>query len=102
MANSNVIEFFRSWLRDPIRVGAVAPSGGALARLITAEISSKTSPVIELGPGTGVFTDALLETGIFPGRLALIEYGSDFVRILQQRFPDVHVVWMDAARLREV
>src|SRR5258708_855905 len=102
MADGDVFEFFRSWLKYPSRVGAVAPSGSALVRVFTAEISSRTAPVIELGPGTGVFTRALLEAGIFPGRLARIEYGSDFVRILQQRFPEVHVLWMDAARLRDV
>lgn len=102
LANGDVVQFLRDWLKNPARVGAVAPSGNALARLITAEISSRTSPVIELGPGTGVFTRALLDAGVFPGRLALIEYGSDFVRMLQLRFPDVHVMWMDAAHLRDV
>jgi phosphatidylethanolamine/phosphatidyl-N-methylethanolamine N-methyltransferase len=102
MANGDVVDFFCHWARNPSGVGAVAPSGTALAKLITAEISSRTGPVIELGPGTGVFTRALLDAGIFPERLALIEYGSDFVRILQQRFPHVRVVWMDAARLGQM
>ena len=91
--------FFLSWLTHPSRVGAIAPSSNALAELITKEITPSSGPVIELGPGTGVFTHKLLQKGIRPEDLTLVEYGSDFVRLLQLRFPDSRVLWMDAARL---
>jgi len=55
--------FFRAWIRDPLRVGAVAPSGRGLAGLITSEITLASAPILELGPGTGVFTRALLARG---------------------------------------
>lgn len=91
--------FFRSWLAAPLRVAAVAPSGSALARIMTQDITSSTGPVIELGPGTGVFTAKLLERGVRPEDLTLVEYGANFARHLETRFPRARVLRMDAARL---
>lgn len=96
---NDFLSFFLSWMSSPRRVGAIAPSGAALADLITREITGKTGPILELGPGTGAFTYKLLERGIRPQDLTLIEYGSDFMRLLQMRFPGARVLWMDAARL---
>lgn len=94
--------FFRAWLADPRRVAAVAPSGRALARLMTSEISEATGPVIELGPGTGAFTRALLERGVPQERLALVEAGSEFAVALEARYPLARTLWMDAARLSQI
>jgi phospholipid N-methyltransferase len=91
--------FFRSWLSDPLRVAAVAPSGEALARVMTREISPANGPVLELGPGTGVFTRALLAQGVRESDLTLVEYGPDFADMLEARFPDARVLRMDAAHL---
>ncbi|MFG1345028.1 methyltransferase domain-containing protein [Xanthobacter autotrophicus DSM 431] len=99
---SDILTFLRSWAAEPLRVGAIAPSGNALADLITRDIVPETGPVIELGPGTGVFTAKLLDRGIAEADLTLVEFGSDFARLLQLRFPDARVLWMDAARLRTV
>ncbi|MGH8597512.1 MAG: phospholipid methyltransferase, partial [Gammaproteobacteria bacterium] len=60
---TNALTFFRSLIADPRRVAAIAPSSPALANAITAEITPISAPVIELGPGTGVFTRALLARG---------------------------------------
>ncbi|MCP2125747.1 phosphatidylethanolamine/phosphatidyl-N-methylethanolamine N-methyltransferase [Bradyrhizobium ottawaense] len=56
-------------------------------------------PILELGPGTGAFTYKLLKRGVRPQDLTLIEYGSDFMKLLQMRFPGARVLWMDAGRL---
>lgn len=96
---NDFLSFFMSWMSSPRRVGAIAPSGAALADLITREITGKTGPILELGPGTGAFTYKLLKRGVRPQDLTLIEYGSDFMRLLQMRFPGARVLWMDAARL---
>jgi phosphatidylethanolamine/phosphatidyl-N-methylethanolamine N-methyltransferase len=98
-APSDLNRFLRSWASEPLRVGAVAPSGQALARLITSEISAETGPVLELGPGTGVFTQALLGRGVRARDLTLVEYGPEFAEMLRLRFPDVRVVCMDAAQV---
>jgi phosphatidylethanolamine/phosphatidyl-N-methylethanolamine N-methyltransferase len=98
-AYSDRLHFFRSWISDPLRVAAVAPSGDPLARLITRDIGPSDAPVLELGAGTGVFTRALLERGLRESDLTLVEYGSEFATMLQQRFPRARVVWMDATKL---
>lgn len=99
MTFTDTLLFFRAWLRNPARVGAVAPSGPALARLITADIGPGSGPVIELGPGTGVFTEALLSRGVQAHRLALIEADPGFAGQLARRFPESRVLSMDAAHL---
>jgi phosphatidylethanolamine/phosphatidyl-N-methylethanolamine N-methyltransferase len=99
MSSRNAFLFFRSLVFNPRAVGAFAPSGPALADLITSEVDPSRGPVLELGPGTGVFTRALLARGVRESDLTLIEYGSDFARMLELRFPEARVVWMDAARL---
>ena len=91
--------FFRAWLRDPKRVAAIAPSGTALAHTMTSSIAPGCAPVIELGPGTGVFTDALLERGVPEHRLALVELCDEFADALRQRYPAATVVRADASRL---
>jgi phospholipid N-methyltransferase len=96
---NDFLSFFLSWMSSPRRVGAIAPSGAALAELITREITATTGPILELGPGTGAFTYKLLKRGIRPQDLTLIEYGSDFTKLLQMRFPGARVLWMDASRL---
>ncbi|MFB9947272.1 class I SAM-dependent methyltransferase [Rhizobium puerariae] len=98
-AFSDFLHFFRSWISNPMRVAAVAPSGDSLARLMTREIGPVDGPIIELGPGTGVFTRALLARNVAEADLTLIEYGPEFVPGLQRRFPQARVLQMDAAKL---
>jgi phospholipid N-methyltransferase len=93
------LRFFRSWVTNPLRVAAIAPSGDPLARLMTQEIAPFDGPIIELGPGTGVFTRALLARGVAESDLTLIEYGGEFLPGLQRRFPEARIVQMDAAEL---
>jgi phospholipid N-methyltransferase len=96
---NDFLSFFLSWISAPRRVGAIAPSGAALADLITREITASSGPILELGPGTGAFTYKLLKRGVRQQDLTLIEYGSDFMKLLQLRFPSARVLWMDAGRL---
>jgi phospholipid N-methyltransferase len=66
---------------------------------MTKEIVPSDGPVLELGAGTGVFTKALLDRGVRESDLTLVEYGSEFAPMLQHRFPDARVLWMDASKL---
>ncbi len=91
--------FLREWLSDPLRVASVAPSGRALAAMMTREITAADAPVIELGPGTGVFTDALLARGVPEDGLVLVEMNANFARLLRFRMPRATVLEMDATRL---
>jgi phospholipid N-methyltransferase len=98
----NSLSFFLHWLSDPIQVGAVAPSSPALAAAMTAEIAPESAPVIELGPGSGAVTRALLHRGIPQHRLALIEQSPRFASALEERFPHARVLCVDAAILASI
>lgn len=99
MRLNDTLSFLSAWLRDPRSIGAVTPSGTALARLMTADVSQIGGPVIELGPGTGAITRALLARGVPPHRLALIETDQRFADALALRYPRTILLRMDAARL---
>lgn len=99
---ADVLPFFRAWLGDPLRVGAVVPSGRALASAITAEVTPASAPVIELGAGTGAFTEALLRRGVAEERLLLVEPDPGFAKLLEQRFPAASVLRIDADALGDL
>ncbi len=94
------LNFWRNLIADPRRVSAIAPSSAALADLITSEITADNAPVLELGPGTGVFTHRLIERGIPESQLILVESGDAFAYRLARSFPKATVLHMDAGRLR--
>jgi phosphatidylethanolamine/phosphatidyl-N-methylethanolamine N-methyltransferase len=94
---SDNLRFLRALIARPKNIGAVAPSSRALGRAIARQIDpAPAGPVLELGPGTGVITNALLEHGIEAARLTVIEYDSDFAAAIAQRFHGVHVIQGDA------
>jgi phosphatidylethanolamine/phosphatidyl-N-methylethanolamine N-methyltransferase len=89
--------FLKTLVVAPQSTGAVAPSGRALARaMATAAGPPSDGLIVELGPGTGPVTQALIETGVAPQRLALVEYDPGFCRLLRQRFAPATVVEGDA------
>lgn len=89
--------FFRTWLENPLKTGAVSPSSLELAREMARHVDpAKPGLVVELGPGTGPVTEALIERGVPPERLLLVEYDPDFCRLLRSRFPGAMVVQGDA------
>jgi phosphatidylethanolamine/phosphatidyl-N-methylethanolamine N-methyltransferase len=93
--------FLRSWLERPLLTGAVTPSGRQLARAMAAYVDpSAGGPVVELGPGTGPVTSALIERGVPPENLVLVEFNPDFVALLAERFPGVTVVRGNAYEVR--
>jgi phospholipid N-methyltransferase len=91
-------QFIRSWIRNPLAMGAFAPSGKSLAKLMAKDVGA-SSRVVELGAGTGTVTAALLASGVAPGNLYLVERDPQFVKILERRFPRCHVVAADALEL---
>ncbi len=93
--------FLRSWLERPLVTGAVTPSGRMLARTMASYVDpQQAGPVIELGPGTGPVTEALIRRGVPAERLILVEFNPDFCRLLSRRFPGVTVIRGDAYDIR--
>ncbi len=96
------IRFIKSWAGNPLKTGAVSPSGSALARRMAQQIDmGRDGQVIELGPGTGVVTEAILKRGVEPGRLTAIEYNCKFCGLLQKRFQGITIVQGDAYSLKK-
>lgn len=97
------VRFIRTWIEKPLSIGAVTPSGRVLARAMAAYVDPLVGgPVVELGPGTGPVTEALVAQGIAPSRLVLVEFDPTFCRLLRQRYPDANVVQGDAYSLKRV
>ncbi|MEM8795395.1 MAG: methyltransferase domain-containing protein [Pseudomonadota bacterium] len=91
--------FHHEWLRNPLQVGAIAPSSASLGAAITRGLGPTASQVLELGPGTGVFTRAMIEQGVPATRITAIEASSAFASSLARMQPQIHVVRGDASRL---
>jgi phosphatidylethanolamine/phosphatidyl-N-methylethanolamine N-methyltransferase len=97
------VRFIRTWLEKPLAVGAVTPSSRALARAMATYVDpSVPGAIIELGPGTGPITEALIAQGIDPLRLVLVEFDSTFCRLLRARYPGATVVQGDAYGLKRL
>ncbi len=97
------MRFIRSWIEKPLSTGAVMPSSRALARTMASYVDPQSGgPVIELGPGTGPVTEALVAHGVDPARLVLVEFNPTFCRLLRSRYPTATVIQGDAYRLRRL
>lgn len=92
--------FLRELCQRPGTVGAICPSSRHLARHMARQVPmSGDGLVVELGAGTGAVTQALLDNGVPPHRLLVVEYSAPFVRRLRKRFPHLNVVQGNAADL---
>lgn len=95
------VVFLKGLARRPASVGAIAATGRELARALAAHAPLASDlPILELGPGTGSITAALIERGVAPGRIVAVEYNPEFHAHLRQRFPAVVAIHGDAFDLR--
>lgn len=93
--------FLKLWWRAPLKIAAWSPSSAAMGRGIAQHVDPRSPyPVLELGGGTGSVTQALLEIGVAPSRLYVIEREPTLCEVLRRRFPGVTVMEGDAAHLR--
>lgn len=91
------VRFFKGWIDKPRAVGSIIPTSSVAARRMASVVNPSSGlPVLELGPGTGVITRAILDAGIAPRDLWSIEYSQDFVDHLRRIHPDVNIVHGDA------
>jgi len=99
---SDEVRFFRAWMDKPLTMGSVTPSSPYLTREIARRVEpERPGRIVELGPGTGVATEAILARGVDPARLTVIEYNGEFCELLRQRFPGVTVIEGDAYAMDE-
>jgi len=96
------VRFLSSWIQSPLKTGAVSPSSPALARAMAAEIDPGVpGPIVEIGPGTGPVTEAILARGVARERLVLVEFNREFCTLLRRRFPGVTVIEGDGYALAD-
>ena len=99
---SDTLRFLGRLIAKPITTGAVAPSGPGLSRAMAAQIpANPEGPILELGPGTGVVTAAMVARGIATDRITAVEYDRDFAAMMASRYPGVHVINGDAFDLEK-
>ena len=96
------LRFFKGWMDKPRAVGSIVPTSSVTARKMASVVDPSSGlPVLELGPGTGVITKAILQAGISPEKLWSIEYSEDFVNHLRRDYPGVNIIQGDAFDLDE-
>ena len=96
-AGSNTALFFRRWLANPLQMGSVVPSSPSLCRRIAALVRrAPDEAVLELGAGTGVVSRALLQAGVPPERLLVVEIVPEMAEHLRRSLPGANVVCGDA------
>lgn len=88
--------FLRALIARPKSIGAIMPSSPALAEAIARQIDPNAGAVLEVGPGTGVITDAILRRGVAADRLTLVEYDQDLAQHLAARYATARVFQGDA------
>ena len=97
------LRFFRGWMDDAKAVGAIIPTSSITARKMASVVDPASgNPVLELGPGTGVITRAILKRGIRPGDLVSIEYSHEFYERLVADFPGVNFIHGSAFDLEQL
>ncbi len=91
------IRFFKGMMQGPKTVGSIVPTSSITARKMASVASPHSDlPVLELGPGTGAITKAILAHGIKPEKLVAIEYSTDFYEHLVRLYPGVNFINGDA------
>ncbi|MDP9839332.1 phosphatidylethanolamine/phosphatidyl-N-methylethanolamine N-methyltransferase [Neorhizobium huautlense] len=96
------IRFFKGWMDGPKSVGAICPTSSVTAKRMASVINPSSGlPVLELGPGTGVITKAILERGVAPENLVSIEFSTDFYQSLIKTYEGVHFINGDAFDLNK-
>lgn len=91
------IRFFKGWIDGPKTVGAIVPTSPVTSRRMASVIDLGSGlPVLELGPGTGAVTRAILQRGLAPEKLVSVEYSADFFSALVEAYPGVRFVRGDA------
>lgn len=100
---SNPWMFFRRWMANPLQMGSIIPSSPALCARVVAQVRRAPDEiVVELGAGTGVISRAVLDSGVPPERLFVVEIVPDMANHLRRVLPGVNVIEGDALNLLDL
>lgn len=116
------IAFLKTAFTSPFSTGMICPSGPFLSKRLANQIpkhivdrviaqkkheqsllhkntDSPQAYIVELGAGTGTVTKTILRRGIPANRLLVFEKSATMASLLQQRFPELHIIQDDAANM---
>ncbi len=87
------LQFALRFLQNPRAIGALMPSGRALARKMADVVDwEKARTVLEVGPGSGALTAEFLPRVQEGCRFFTVEINPDFVELLESRFAGIEAV----------
>lgn len=91
------LHFIKTWATNPKTTGSIVPTGTKLAKSMVSNIRTNSGlPVLELGPGTGAITQAILDHGVKAEKIYALEYSEKFLGKLAHDFPGVNFIHGDA------
>ena len=94
------LRFFGEFLRQPWTTGSVWPSSRVLSLAVVENCALCPDEfVVELGPGTGPFTELVIERINGQGRVVAVEINATNADVLRTRFPSCEVVTDSAEHL---
>lgn len=92
-AKAHKRHFFKTYLKERKQIGSLMPSSRFLVKKMCKKIDFKTATnIIELGPGTGVFTKEILNLARKDAKIFVFELNEDFFELLQTKFQDPRVI----------
>lgn len=87
------LRFVEAFIREPLVVGSLWPSSSSLSRAVVDSCEFQPgATVVELGPGTGAFTELLLKRMGGRGRLVALEISDTNVAVLRRRFTPCEII----------
>ncbi len=95
--------FLRRWIANPLQMGSIVPSSPALCSPVVRHVRrAPDEAVLELGAGTGVISRALLQGGVPPDRLIVVEIVPDMANHLRRILSGAMVLEGDARQLSDL
>ena len=102
-AGASRLGYLRQFLRNPRELGSITPSSRFLARAVLGAIDfGRAGRVVELGPGTGVFTREALRRLAPDGQLLALDTNAEFVELLRRELLDPRLTVVQASAERIV
>jgi phosphatidylethanolamine/phosphatidyl-N-methylethanolamine N-methyltransferase len=90
--------FLKNFIKSPMKVGSLVPSSKKTAQKIGQAIKLDDGYLLELGPGTGIFTEEIIKAGIPEEKIIALEIDPHFASMLRTKFPKMQVICGDATK----
>lgn len=97
-----MVNFLKEYLLKQKTTGAICPSSSHLAKAMTpSKIVASAHSVVELGPGTGVITEKIINKIPEDCTFFALEINHAFAKVLEDRYPQLKVYRDSAVNIRK-